>query len=155
MNEIIGDITKIKKGIICHQTNCVGKMGTGIAYSIKQAFPRVYDLYLLRIKNLGPTNLLGKVQTIKVDTDLFVANVFGQLRYGREQRHTDYNAVRSAFTRLEEARNTLPQFSNIQQSEIYIPYKMGCVNAGGDWKIYLQIIKEIIPYATIVRLNSD
>lgn len=40
---IVGDLLKQDKvDIICHQTNCKGVMGAGIAFQIKRAYPEVF-----------------------------------------------------------------------------------------------------------------
>lgn len=42
---IVGDLLKQDKvDIICHQTNCKGVMGAGIAFQIKRAYPEVFKL---------------------------------------------------------------------------------------------------------------
>ena len=43
---IVGDLLKQDKvDIICHQTNCKGVMGAGIAFQIKRAYPEVFKKY--------------------------------------------------------------------------------------------------------------
>lgn len=40
---IVGDLLKQDKvDIICHQTNCKGVMGAGIAFQIKRTYPEVF-----------------------------------------------------------------------------------------------------------------
>ena len=46
MRYIEGDILKIQEGIICHQVNCIGYMGAGIALGIKRKYYKVYDAYI-------------------------------------------------------------------------------------------------------------
>ena len=43
---IVGDLLKQDKvDIICHQTNCKGVMGAGIAFQIKRTYPEVFKKY--------------------------------------------------------------------------------------------------------------
>jgi O-acetyl-ADP-ribose deacetylase (regulator of RNase III) len=143
-----GDILLKEKGIICHQVNCMGVMGTGIALQIRNRYPAAYDQYCEWCKyhrhNLRV--LLGFAQTVNVGDDLFIANVFGQFAYGRERPHTDYNAVQTAFKGLARVREEV-----LPHLKLYIPYKMGCGNAGGDWERYKAIIATYIPDAIICK----
>ena len=56
------DLLKIDNGIICHQVNAMGKMGAGIALSIRKKWPVVYNDYMIAYKNnqlqLGGNNFL-------------------------------------------------------------------------------------------------
>lgn len=89
MAELIhGDILDIKKGIICHQVNCSGVMGAGLALQIKNKYSIVYNEYMkfvnssdMKINNFGETLL------VEVDNDLYVANLFAQFTYGRGGVH--------------------------------------------------------------------
>ena len=47
MVEIVehSDLLKVKKGIVCHQVNCIGVMGAGIAQDIRTKWPAVYRNY--------------------------------------------------------------------------------------------------------------
>lgn len=43
---MVGDLLKQDKvDIICHQTNCKGVMGAGIAFQIKRTYPEVFKKY--------------------------------------------------------------------------------------------------------------
>lgn len=135
------DITTIKQGIILHQVNCQGVMGCGIALAIRKKWPKVYARYLNYYKNMK----LGMIQIVHIEYNLFVVNLFAQDRYGRNKRYTDYDAVKSC---LKEV--TTWYFKNHQDLPVYIPYKMGCGNAGGNWDIVYAIIQEVIPESKIV-----
>lgn len=46
---IVGDLLKQDKvDIICHQTNCKGVMGAGIAFQIKRTYPEVFNMWHLK-----------------------------------------------------------------------------------------------------------
>ena len=124
MKTVNGDIlTPVKNPekemvVVCHQVNCKGVMGKGIARRIRNRFPEVFELYRRRFDALGSKNL-GTV------------HIFGQDRYGKEKRFTDYNALKKAFSSLSHMENTV----------IRIPYKMGCGLGGGDWSIVKSLIR--------------
>jgi len=138
---IKGNILTIKHGIICHQVNCKGKMGAGIALKIRRKWPIVYKDYMIAYKNglLIP----GAVILSVIDPNkLYVANLCGQLNYGRDKQYTIYDAVGQCLSKLAAYdREDLP---------IYIPKGMGCSLAGGDWNIISSIIERTLPKATVV-----
>jgi O-acetyl-ADP-ribose deacetylase (regulator of RNase III) len=145
MKFIDGDITEVKRGIICHQVNCQGVMGAGLALQIRRKFPEVYDAYLEA--HIQGRLQLGNVIYVNVTPSLTVANICGQNRYGKGKCHTDYEALKKAFKDIN-----LRKFHS--RIDVYIPYMLGCGLAGGDWKVVGNMINDFIPDATIVRFKS-
>jgi len=139
MEVIRKNILEIEKGLICHQVNCKGVMGAGLAFSIRKKWPYVYDAYRYAFKKNQLK--LGFTQIVSVDAGIMVANLCGQGGYGRGKRYTDYRALRTCLQGVTRLLN-LP---------IYIPYKIGCSLAGGDWNIVEKIIEEEIPDAIICK----
>ena len=132
---VIGDILDAKEDIICHQVNCRGVMGAGVAKAISDKWPKVkqeYVSYANKFRN-NPDILLGLVQLVEVDKNKFVANIFGQLDYGRykNKRYTDYAALKSAFEYIKLAH---------PNKTIAFPYGFGCGLANGNWDIVKIII---------------
>lgn len=142
-----GDILNVKYGIICHQVNCKGKMGAGIALSIRKKWPIVYKDYMDAYSegHLIPGAVILSTITLR---ELYVANLCGQLNYGRDKKYTIYSAVRACLIELDTMTHntTLP---------IYIPKGMGCSLAGGNWDVVLNIIKEVLPNVTIVDYEKQ
>ena len=140
MKIIEKDITTVTSGTIVHQVNCKGVMGSGVAKTIRNQWPVVFSEYKKFIKNnLSP---LGHLNFVKIDPDLYVVNLFGQLDYNKPgiefKTHTDYGAWSSAMARLQIQRNKLP-------NPIYFPYMVGCDRGGGDWIKISGIIEMFIP----------
>lgn len=149
-NTIInGDILKAKFGIVCHQVNCRGKMGAGIALKIRKKWPQAYKDYMeaYEERRLIPGEVI--LSTIVPD-QLYVANICGQLDYGRNKQYTIYEAVKQGLQKVNIIANELGLL-------VYIPKNMGCALAGGDWNIVSSIIEEVIPNAIIVNffINKD
>jgi hypothetical protein len=147
---IKGDLLNIREGILCHQVNCRGKMGSGIAAQIRDKWPQVYEAFLQDYQDFGRWTtsdmLLGTVQVVQVDSSLHVANIYGQINYGYDgARYTNYGGVASAFSRLLHQTQGLP---------VYVPHRMGCGLAGGDWEVYSEIIEGFFPGATVVKHDS-
>lgn len=136
------DIFSVTEGVICHQVNCQGKMGRGIALDIKNRYPVAFNKYKLQCAH-GQMKL-GKIQVVQVAANLFIGNLAGQDRYGRDKRYTDYDAVRTCLKKIKI-------WAAERSIQVYIPYKMGCSNAGGDWDIVYKIIEEEAPNAIICR----
>ena len=148
LTEIEGNLLDIEEGVICHQVNCQGVMGGGIALQIKNKWPSVYRVYKNFCTDYPVKDLLGYSATVYsgIDGDYShrVANIFGQEFYGTEKRQTNYGAVAHAFDMLSGQKYSW--------EKVYVPYLMGCGLAGGDWGIYSEIIEFYIPDAIIVRL---
>ena len=154
LNEIFGDILNVKNGIICHQTNYFGVMGAGIAASIRKVLsPSQYASY----KNYCRANgraLLGVTQFLDLGDGRIVANLFCQdeITYGPEQTVTRYDCMRQCLDMVCDyaAKNGLP---------VYLPYKIGCGIARGDWRKVTRVIKDVFSrsevYAYIVRRVGD
>ena len=137
------NILNTKKGIIVHQVNCKGVMGCGIASAIRKKWPKVYFLY----KKEANRAELGNIQAVKINDELFVVNMFSQFGYGRDKRYTDYDAIKTCL----EKTAMLAKLLNL---DVYIPYKVGCGNAGGNWATVLDIINKTIPKAKIIHKGN-
>lgn len=149
MNIINGNILDIERGVICHQVNCRGVMGAGIALHIRNKWPHVYADYREAFRKR--LLFLGNIVTSEAAPNLYVAHLCGQDRYGREpgKVYTNYVALAGCMNLLAAS------MINIKASDrpIYVPYGMGCVNAGGDWRIVHDLISNLMPDATIVKLG--
>lgn len=130
------DIFKSGADVICHQVNCQGVMGSGIAKQVKEKYPVVYESYkrLCDSKKDSPAELLGFCQGFKA-YDNYIINVFAQEKFGYDGKcYTSYDALRKC---LETVKS---RFNN---NTIAIPYLMGCHRGGGDWNIVYKMIEEV------------
>lgn len=59
------NLLDVKSGILCHQVNCVGVMGAGIALQIKGKWPEVFKQYKDKcdLCSEEPRKLLGGCKT--------------------------------------------------------------------------------------------
>lgn len=150
MTVVPGDLLRIKRGIIAHQVNCVGKFGAGLARQIARTWPKVKDLYLHKWKKDGWS--LGNTQLINVGDpgqDLYVANCASQFGVGKGDIQTEYSAVKTCFENLAYQR--LSMGKNLP---IYVPYGYGCGLGGGEWNVVFTIIEAIIPDAIAIALDQ-
>lgn len=133
---INGNIFNGTENILCHQTNCIGIMGGGIALQVRNRFPKVFEEYQRCCLNHEPSQMLGKVQFC--DTGIpnrVIANCFGQERIGSGLQ-TDYQALEKALQKVHDAAVD-------KNWSVSIPYNIGCGLAGGDWNIVYGIIEKI------------
>lgn len=153
--EAKGNLLNSKCQFICHQVNCQGKMGSGIALSIKNKWPIVYEQYIKHYENkeneilqlcgsweITPEVseiLLGDSQIIPVSSDKNVINMFAQQYYGYDgRRYTSYDAFWDC---LEKIRKTVPKGSTIG-----FPKNIGCCRGGANWEVIKKMIIEALAY---------
>ena len=131
------DILSVEDGIICHQVNCMKVMGAGLALEIKNKWPKVYREYMTKSWRLGDCQL------IEVNSNLFIANLAGQLEVGK--------GVQTNYVSLGNALSKLNNFAMTRKLQVYIPHGIGCGLAGGDWNVVSKIIKQEVPNAIICK----
>lgn len=136
-----GDILKTDCNIICHQVNCRGVMGAGLAKQIRDTYPKCYEEYSEFVADFKHVGLLGQVYYYVDDSGKVIANLFGQDGYGRSKKQTDYEALEEAFKYVREA--VTEDGSEFKGYSIAIPYMIGCGLAGGDWNIVYSMIQDI------------
>ena len=136
---INGNLFDTDAEIICHQCNCQGVMGSGVAAEVKCRYPNVYMEYRKAYEsdelNLGHVifSLTGN------EKKQVIANLLGQLNYGRNKQHTSYTALQQC---LKYVRNYVETWYQGQPIKIAFPYGMGSVRGGGDWNTVYRIIEE-------------
>ena len=122
---------------ICHQVNCQGVMGSGIAKQIKERFPEVYESYKEVCMTVGAQRLLGTIDIVEASARYDVVNIFGQSNYGYNgNRFTSYDAFAHA---LEILRDWIEPGKTIG-----FPKNIGCGLGGGNWKVISALIEEIL-----------
>lgn len=136
-----GDILDSCADMICHQVNCQGVMGAGLALQIRNKYPTVYVRYKTHVDKIENKRLLlgfTLFTSINGDSDIpFIVNCFNQYGYGRDSKQTVYPAMRESFTTLRRICE-----STYDSCTIAVPYKMGCGLGGGDWDEVLKIIHQ-------------
>lgn len=138
--------------IRCHQVNCKGVMGAGIAVEAKKWYPDMFKEYQARCQNFGADNM-GDVQFYVSENGTVLANLFAQVEYGRGKLQTNYNA-------FEECVQIVYEFALRYNLSVGFPYKIGCDLAGGDWNVVRKIIEayfgtEGAPTCYIVKYDGS
>ena len=122
------------QGII-HQANCQNTMGSGIAKQIREKYPEAYEADCRTVR--GDITKLGSFSWVKARDGKYIYNCYSQFRYGRDQRHTDYEAVYTGLSRIVDHAKSM------NLTSLALPYKMGCALGGGDWRIVNTIVEVI------------
>lgn len=148
MIEIVGDILDVKEGFICHQVNCQNKIGAGLSGAIIAKYPIVKHNYHKFCDAFPKNDLLGKTQVISVSPNLFIVNIFTQYGYGNSAKtHINYTSQDLLVSEILKLCSAEENIANI-----YIPYKIGCGLAGGNWNyIYSSLERVDPPNLIIVR----
>lgn len=60
---IDGDLLTTNANYICHQVNCQGRMGSGVARQIREKYPTVYQWYKVRCCSCYKEHMLRWRQT--------------------------------------------------------------------------------------------
>jgi hypothetical protein len=148
---IDGDLMQVSRGIIAHQVNCRGVIGAGVGVSgvICNKYPDVKREYnMICEKYKGDEELFGSVWMVQVTKTLKVANIFSQYKYGNSRKtgiiYTDMDKLVDGLRRI---RTKYPD------DIIYVPYKIGCGLAGGNWDEFLQKAQNI-PNIIVIRPNN-
>lgn len=148
---IEGNLFDSKANIICHQCNCQGIMGSGIAAEVKRRYPHVFNSYRKDYEN-GRLKL-GYVNFATAKQDQVIANMCGQDKYGYDGRqYTHYD-------KLQECLDAVLYFALHEydrQPKIAFPYLMSCHRGGGDWNIVYKMIEDTFKKfdVEIWRLNN-
>lgn len=140
--------------LVCHQVNCMGVMGAGLAKQLRDLFPQMYRSYKALCNMASDKRtLLGQIDTCPVNYngyDYTIVSIFGQEHYGKGGCFTDYDALRKAFQTIRGMASPLPARVS---TRVRIPYRLGCGLAGGDWNVVISIIQEeLLDHDIIVEI---
>lgn len=137
-----GDIFESEADVIGHGVNLQGVMGAGIAKTVKELYPSVYEGYK-RAVELGA---LGAGDTLILPTDdsgdLYIANIVSQVKTGA---NADLNLLESGLMETVDQMRFMGLFT------LALP-RIGAGIGGLDWDDVLDVIEseaEVNPDFTI------
>lgn len=149
------DILDVQEGIIVHQINPF-VMGAGLAKHIRHQYPEHYEDFKMwrranenwRGQAYSGEDALGEIVVTTHYAPLYIVGMCAQKEYGFAKKgYTRYDAFESCLLKVD-------YLSLKYSTKLYIPYKIGCGLAAGDWKLVLHKIKEVVPYAIICKLGK-
>lgn len=133
-----GDLIGASAKYICHQVNCQGVMGSGVAKQIRARWPVVFSRYKKVCDDYSDNreHLLGQVQGVRISENKIIVNIFGQLQFGKDgSEYTSFEALQQGC--LEIAGCVKPG------DTIAMPYRIGCGLGGGDWGKVLDMLTDV------------
>jgi O-acetyl-ADP-ribose deacetylase (regulator of RNase III) len=137
INYVIGDATQPQgegKKIICHICNNKNRWGVGFVLALSKRWVKPEIHY--RQKD---SYVLGDVDIIQVEDDVYVANMIGQ--HGTDLDENDNPPIR--YDAVKEALFEVNSIANAIGATIHCP-RFGTGLAGGSWEVIENIIKEVI-----------
>ena len=134
---VSGNLLDSKEDYICHQVNCHGVMGSGVAKAIRDKWPEVFTEYRSYIDMCFGTPLGSVCYAPINNSNQVVANMFAQYSYGYDgKRYTSYDAFCNC---LNAMARDIPKYKTIA-----FPYKIGSDRGGANWNIIYAMICEIL-----------
>ena len=134
--EVNGDLVNgMKTDVFCHQCNCFGKMGAGIAKQIASVYPEVKDADIANFRKNGAYKQLGTILPVKCEDGRICVNMYSQFHYGRGLQ-TNYEKFEDCLRKLAWYLKDYPQ------KTVGFPYGIGCGLAGGNWNIVEKMLRD-------------
>lgn len=154
ITNVQGDLVRAKDiDIFCHQCNCFGKMGAGIAKQIAIIYPEVAEADRHNFAALGAYGQFGKILPVECHDGRICVNMYSQFTYGKEKRQTNYEKFEECLRRLRFYLKDCPD------KKVGFPYGIGCGLAGGDWNVIEGLLKKFSETVNndvyIVRLDEE
>ena len=135
-----GNLFNAPFGLICHQVNCKGSMGRGVAKTFKEKYPLAFQTYVKKCDKYDADELLGRCY-FNLDYNVHVpCCMFAQDGYwGKNVCNTNYSAFRKCCQAIKKfILFTAPE----RKYPINMPYGIGAGLGGGDWLIIKSILEE-------------
>lgn len=151
MKIIDGDITNVTSGIICHQVNCLNRMGAGVAKAISDKWPEVKTDYHRYCRTMSKEELFGKVLFTPISNeDIIVASIFSQYNYGNSKKtgvvYTDVDKLIFGLCVVLDW---------YEYEDVYIPYGIGCGLAGADWNDVSKRIEDLDDGYQVIAVRKN
>jgi len=120
--------------IIAHCCNNAGKWGAGFVLALSKRWERPEREYLRWYEDHGTVKfrrLLGAMQLVPVEDDIFIANIVGQHGVGKSKDGKPpirYDAISKGFGFIAQYAKDHPE----RNVSVHMP-RIGCSLAGGSW----------------------
>ena len=127
---LVGDATLPESNgnkIIVHICNDIGGWGKGFVVAISNRWRQPESEYR-KWYNSKDNFSLGQVQLVKVESDIWVANIIGQHKINKDENGNSpirYEAIESGLEKVAE-------FAVENNASVHMP-RIGCGLAGGTW----------------------
>lgn len=135
MKKILGNVLDSTTQIIAHQCNCVTDRGKGLSHSLFSRFPQA-DIYSTRTGKDRPGFVV-----FKQCSNVIIANMLAQFYPGPSKYANDTVEKRQQW--FVDCLDQIGKYmieNNIKT--ISFPHNIGCGLAGGNRRIYKQMLKK-------------
>jgi len=122
-----GDMLSVTRGILVHGCNARGRMGKGIALTIKKLYPDAFRIYEEEYRTAGLK--LGTITSAEVAQDLIIVNAVTQDHW----HHPDPNVVLADYDAIERAFVLVRKIALERRLPVHFPL-IGCGLAHGKWE---------------------
>jgi len=122
------------KKIIVHVCNDIGAWGAGFVLALSKKWKQPEAQYRAMSKRM-----LGTVELVRVEDDIWVANMIGQQNTKPSSDGTPpirYGAVRAALATVNDK-------AYLNRATIHMP-RIGCGLAGGKWEEIESIVRDVM-----------
>jgi O-acetyl-ADP-ribose deacetylase (regulator of RNase III) len=149
---IKGDLLASSEKYIAQQCNCVTVRAHGLSQSIATKYPYA-NVYKLRVpinKSRNCAKTFDQPGTIKIcssnseEVELpHIICMFAQFSPGKPGAYTyDSSVDDSKENRIKWFQSCLLEIEKLGLKRIAMPYFIGCGLAGGDWKVYQDLLEK-------------
>ncbi len=153
MIHIKGDLLEGDWDFAAHVANSHCVMGSGVAYFLRKKWPEVYQADLDFQDNLHmydcdavPDDKLGQFSVADLGDGRSVYNLYAMWGVGNNgnplERNCSYDNLFNAIYKMaDDIIADAPYYDGA--FKVGIPWGLGCVRAGGSWKIVESILQDI------------
>jgi hypothetical protein len=147
MKYIKGDLLEGDWDCCFHVANLYKTMGSGVAHSLKEKWPEVYQADVDYCKGFDiPDQKLGRFSKALIPNGRWVYNLYGQVNIGNDGtvlgRNCQYDHLYNAmYTACEDMCKLMGDDDNVIL--IGIAKNTGCCRAGGSWIIVNSMLQDL------------
>jgi len=137
INYVIGDATAPQgegNKIICHICNDIGAWGAGFVLALSKRWEYPEQFYRARQKYP-----LGQADILKVEDDIYVANMIAQ----HMTRPSLDGTPPIRYESVAEALMKVNKIAKEKNATLHMP-RIGCGLAGGEWQMIEKILKAVV-----------
>lgn len=118
--------------IIAHICNDIGKWGKGFVMAISKKWKSPREEYINWYNS--NTLSLGKVQYVKVENNIYIANMIAQ-----KGIYSSNNPIPIQYNHLQECLNNIKTYATLKEATVHMP-RIGTGLAKGSWKVIEKLI---------------
>ena len=114
-----------------HQVNCQDVIGAGVAKALYTKYPKIKSAFHKMAEKDSyntPEKHFCLVQPVTITPELIILNSYSQLYFGRNKslKYTDESKLMANLRKLDN-------YAKERNLPAYVPEKIGCNLANGDW----------------------